>query len=68
MCTSLCPELDVFDSHGHQLFRGVGIPNKQEYLVLVTSGGGELLSLPPIPHHNAVVIIQTHRGKLLAIT
>ena len=62
MLTSLIPELDVLDSYGDQLILTVWVPADEEDLVFVASGGGEFLSLLPVPDHNGVVIVQPNRG------
>lgn len=66
--TCLGPELDVFDADRHELGGGVWVPGEHEDLVFVPSGGGQFLSLLPVPDHDTVVVVQANRGQLLAIT
>ena len=67
LLTSLIPELDMLHADRHQLVQVVWVPFDDKDLVLVAPGGGQLLPLLPVPHDDAVVVVQTHAGKLLAV-
>ena len=58
--TSLCPELEVFYTHRGELVGVVGVPADVKDLVLASPGDRQLLSLLPVPHHDAVIVVQAH--------
>ena len=66
--TGLRPELEVLHAHGGQLVRVVGVAADHEDLVLAAPGNGQPLPLPPVPHHDAVIVVQAHRHQLLAVS